>query len=210
MEPGVLVVDDHVMTCDGIAALVEKQCPVKSYTAYGAERALEILKQTRIQVAMIDARMPGISGVELMHRLKKESPSLKLIGMTSFDEDETILDLLRTGIPGIILKRNTTGAEIKTCLEAVLAGKSYYTAEIWNRFNQGGYDLLKEKIRFSKREFDLLLLLAQGYSTKQAAEVLKLSENTVEDYRKQMLKKSNTKNTTELVAFVLSNGLLLR
>lgn len=205
-----MVVDDHVMTCDGIAALVEKQCTAKTYTAYSAERALEILKQTRIQVAMIDARMPGISGVELMHRLKKEFPSLKLIGMTSFDEDETILDLLRTGIPGIILKRNTTGAEIKTCLEAVMAGKSYYTEEIWNRFNQGGYDLLKEKIRFSKREFDLLLLLAQGYSTKQTAEVLKLSENTVEDYRKQMLKKSNTKNTTELVAFVLSNGLLLR
>lgn len=206
----VLVVDDHALTCEGLAALLEKQVQAKSYTAYNADAALTFLNQNRVHVALVDARMPGMSGIELMYRIQQEHPQVKVIGMTSFDEDETILELLRTGIPGILLKRNTSGEEIKTCVHSVMAGKTYYTKEIWNRLNQGGYNLIKETIRFTRREFELLMLLSEGNSTKEAAEILNLKESTVEDYRKVMLKKTHCKNTAELIAFSLRNGLLYR
>jgi DNA-binding NarL/FixJ family response regulator len=128
--------------------------------------------------------------------------------MTSFDEDDTVIEMLRAGLHGILLKRNTTGPEIEQCLSDVLAGKNYYTPEIKFRLAQNGYDLLKPGVRFSKRESEILNLICQGQSTKQIAERLQLKDTTVEDYRKEMLKKANAQNTAELVAFALRNGLL--
>jgi DNA-binding NarL/FixJ family response regulator len=204
-----LVVDDHAMVCTAIAALIEKSMnSPKVFTAFNAAEALAIIKHHRIEAALIDARMPGISGLALAATILKEHPSTKVIGMTSFDEDDTVIEMLRAGLHGILLKRNTAGPEIEQCLTEVLAGKNYYTPEIKIRLAQNGYDLLKPGVRFSKRESEILNLICQGQSTKQIAERLQLKDTTVEDYRKEMLKKANAQNTAELVAFALRNGLL--
>jgi DNA-binding NarL/FixJ family response regulator len=192
-----------------MAALIEKSTGVgKTYTAYDAAKALEIVTQHRIHVAFIDARMPQVSGISLAKTILKEHTSIKVIGMTSYDEDDTIIEMLGSGLHGILLKRNTDRSEIDHCLQEVLGGRIYYTPEVQLRLGQHGYDLLKVTARFSKRETEILQLICQGQSSKQIAVSLQLQETTVEDYRKVMLQKSGTKNTAELVSFAHRNGLL--
>lgn len=204
-----LVVDDHEMVCTAIAALVEKSMSVpRVFTALNAQEALAIIKNNHIHATLIDARMPGISGLALAATILKEHPTTKVIGMTSFDEDETVIEMLRTGMHGILLKRNTAGPEISQCLTEVLAGRNYYTPEVQARLAKNGYDLLKPRLRFNKRESEILHLICEGQSTKQIAERLHLKDTTIEDYRKEMLRKVNAQNTAELVAFALRNGLL--
>jgi len=204
----VLVVDDFVSVCDGIAALIEKAEGIgKVYTAYHATEALKIVRSERIHAALIDARMPDTNGIALISLLQTEYPTIKLIGMTSYDDD-TVVEVLRTGVPGFLLKRSTDRAEINLCLREVLAGRTYYTAEVQSRLNQNGYNLLKPIIQFTKREMEMLPLLCAGQSTKQIADHLGLKEYTIEDYRKELLRKTNTKNVAERASYVHRNGIL--
>lgn len=209
LKCSVLVVDDHVLVCEAIAALVEKSDTIhKVFTAFSATQATAIVQANRIQVALIDARMPKTSGIELATQLLTEYPALKIVGMTSFDEDDTVAEMLHAGVHGVLLKRSTNGQEINQCLHEVLAGKNYFAAEVKEKLTQNWYNLSKQALRFTRRERELLTLMCGGQSTKQIAETLSLQPSTIEDYRKALLKKTATKNTAELVALVLRNGLL--
>ncbi len=209
MKYRVLVVDDFVSVCDGLAAMIEKSEQIgKVFTAYHAAKALDIVKKEKIHAALIDARMPTVNGIALIRILQKEYSAIKLIGMTSFDDDDTVVALLRTGVPGFLLKRSANTKEVNHCLQEVLAGNTFYTPEVQKRLSNNGFDLLKSPVHFSDREWDALKLICQGYATKHIAYNLHLSINTVEDYRKSLLKKTSTKNTAELVDYAHRNGLV--
>lgn len=209
MKYRVLVVDDFVSVCDGLAAMIEKSEHVNAvFAAYNAAKALELVKQEKIHAALIDARMPEVSGIELMRILQKEYASIKLIGMTSFDDDDTVVEVLRMGVPGFLLKRSADSNEVHHCFQEVLAGRTYYTPEVQKRLSNNGFDLLKSPVRFSDSEWKILRLICKGFATKQVADSLKLSANTVEDYRKSLLKKTDSKNTAELVDYTHRNGLV--
>lgn len=209
MKYRILVVDDFVSVCDGLAAMIEKSEHIKTvFAAYNATKALELLKREKIHAALIDARMPGVSGIELMRILQKEYSSIKLIGMTSFDDDDTVVEVLRMGVPGFLLKRSADSIEVNHCLEQVLGGKTYYTHEVQKKLLNNSFDLLKSPVRFSDREWEVLKLICKGYATKKIADSINLSANTVEDYRKSLLRKTSTKNTAELVDYAHRNGLV--
>lgn len=209
MKIEALVVDDHKMVCEAIVALVEKSGLVdKVHLAFSGEQALEILKLKRIRVALIDARMPGISGLDLFKIISIEYNSMSVIGMTSF-EDDTVMDMLRAPIQGILLKSNTNGAEIALCLSEILSGRTYFTPEVQAKINSGQYNLLqRSRTILTKREQEILVYISQGNSAKEIAEKLGLKVTTVEDYRKAMLRKTKTTNVAELMAFSHRNGLL--
>ncbi len=205
----ILVVDDHKMVCEAMAALIEKSGITNIVrTAINAHQALEIIKTKCVHVALIDARMPGISGIALSAIILKEHTHVKIIGMTSFDEDDTVVEMLQIGVHGILLKRNTSGAEINRCLQEVYAGRKFFSCEILAKLSQNEYNLRKAHFRFTRRESEILKLIAEGQSTKQVAAILQLKDSTVEDYRKEMLCKTGAKNTAELIAITLRNGLL--
>lgn len=209
MRHAILVVDDHTMVCEAMAVLVEKSEQINTvYTAFDAAQAMEVIRQHRVHAALIDARIPDVNGIALMTKLQKEYPSIKLIGMTSYDDDDTVIEVLRTGVQGFLLKRNASRHEVNHCLREVLAGNTYYTPDVQKRLSGNGFDLLKSPVRFSAREWEVLRLICKGYATKQIADNLQLSAATVEDYRKSLLKKTSTKNTAELVSYAHRNGLL--
>lgn len=206
----VLVVDDHRMVCDALVALVEKTglCK-KSLPAYSGEEALHILKQERIAIALLDIRMPGLSGSALVKIIEQEYPKVKVVGMTSFDDEDTIQEMLQLNLAGILLKRSTTSNEINTCLKMIGDGKSYIADEV-KQYVEGKqlYPARAPRTNFTDREMQVLNLLSEGQSSKLIAEHLNLKASTIEDYRKGMLKKTDTKSTAGLVAFAMRNGLL--
>jgi DNA-binding NarL/FixJ family response regulator len=208
LKPSALVVDDHKMVCDGITALVKSTSLVnKAFSAYGATDALHLLKNHHITVIFVDARMPGFSGIELMQTIRRDHPLVKIIGMTSFDEDGTIKEIMNANVNGILLKRSTGAVEIKLALEHVLNNQTYFTPEVEKRFKTlalTGNGMPK----LTQRENEIVRLLSKGHSTKEIARMLDLSPSTIEDYRKNLLEKLGVKNVAELVAHIHLNGLV--
>ncbi|GHN00448.1 DNA-binding response regulator [Cytophagales bacterium WSM2-2] len=203
-----LVVDDYKAVCEGLAALVEKTGLFdKVFVAFTGEQALEILKTKWIHLAMVDARMPGLSGIDLIKLKHKMYPSLKVVAMTSFDEEATLKEIWLAKVNGILLKRSTDANEIKECLQQVSEGERYFSHEIRDMIR--GFNPIDEATpSLTTREKEILRLVCVGNSTKEIAAHYKLSVSTVEDYRKEMLRKTKSKNTPELVAYAHRNGLV--
>lgn len=204
----VLVVDDHKLICDSIAALIEKSTLAnKVYAAYSGETALNKIKSNSIQLALIDARMPEVSGIDLMLFLQKTYPLLKLVAMTSFDEPATLKELLSLKPNGILLKQSTGADGIRACVQKVMQGETYYSEDALIQLRNIDPQRFPS-VSFGKREKEIMQLLSKGKVTKEIAEELKLSPATVEDYRKELLRKTETRNSPELIAYMHRNGLL--
>ncbi|MCU0420708.1 MAG: response regulator transcription factor [Cyclobacteriaceae bacterium] len=208
MKVSLLIIDDHELTANGIAALLLQKFPCQVTVCLNGDSALQKMAAAHFNLALIDARMPGMSGIELIGHLRARYPALKIVGMTGFDEEDTILELIQSGVHGVLFKRSTDADELKRCMEAVLAGKTFYAKELHERLARNELNLSRNPMPLSKREHQVLQLICQGFSTKQIAADLHMSEYTTDGHRKEMLKKTNTKNTAELVAYALRNGLM--
>ncbi len=206
----VVVADDSRMFCESFAALLEKLPNIQHvYKAYNGQEALDLIRKYHIDVALLDVRMPVMDGLEAAEVILKDYPATKIIGMTSFEEETTLLDMLHAGIHGILLKRSATMAEVSLAIAEVMAGRNYFNAEIRELIDRNINRLTESsRSKFTPRELEVLYLTCQGIAAKGIALQLGLSTSTVEDYRKEMLRKTNTKNVAELVAFAHRNGLL--
>jgi len=205
----VLVADDHALIAEGLGKLIEsiiQDC--QSYAAINAESAIGSARRRPFAVAFIDVRLPGTDGIELIQIMRKESPVTKLVSMTSFAQNDTILAMLQATPDGVLLKGRANAEDLKICIDTVLAGKKYRCPAMQQMLNEFGYDPTKTMFKFSTRELELLKLLCKGLSSKEIAGMLNLSQLTVDAYRKQMLQKAKCKNVAELTAFALSNGLI--
>lgn len=199
-----LVVDDAKLFAESFAHLLTGSTHIKkAWEAISAEQGISIIRKHSIQVAFIDARMPVTDGIQLILRLRKEYPKLHLIGMTGYNEASTLADLKHAGVHGILLKHHTGIEEINQCLQTVLSGR-YYTNSTATLSNVD----FRSTLNLTPRDFDILRLLCEGLATKEIAAHLGLQQSSIEDHRKRLLHKTGTKNSTELIAYVLRNGLL--
>ena len=206
----VVVADDSKMFCESLAALLEKLPGIHHvYKAYDGKETLDLFSKYHIDVALLDVRMPVMDGLEAAEVILKDYPSTKIIGMTSFDEETTLLDLLHVGVHGILLKRSANMAEVSLAIAEVMAGRNYFNAEIRELIDRNINRLSgSSRSKFTPRELEVLYLTCEGIAAKGIAVKLDIGTATVEDYRKEMLRKTNTKNVAELVAFAHRNGLV--
>ncbi|TXH23810.1 MAG: response regulator transcription factor [Cyclobacteriaceae bacterium] len=200
----VLVVDDQAMVAESLAALVKTfGSEIKTYFAVTAQEALRIISTSSIAVAFIDARMPGTSGIELIKALREDYYPLKIVGITSYAQPETVAEILQSGVDGLLLKSSATSEALKLCLTTVLAGNRFISAEA-----QALLQHAPATLNFTPRQLQLIKLMCDGLSSKEIGEKLNLKPASIEDYRKTLLRKSNCNNTGELIAFALKNGIL--
>ena len=202
-----LVVDDHQIVCDAIVQLMESPS-MHVYAAYSVEQALCICKAYSLSVALVDARLPPGSGIDLVKVMKKNYPAIKVVGISSYNEEATIAEFLMVGIVGFLTKASLRKPKLDDCLAQVLNGKQYFSSEEL---------ALKEKLFTNKkpptthlaiREREIALLISQGFSAKEIGDQLKLSKNTVDAYKKDLLAKTQTKSSAEMIAYLLRNGIL--
>jgi DNA-binding NarL/FixJ family response regulator len=176
--------------------------------ADGAE-FLKMLKKVRPDLVIMDIQMPEMDGIEATEKALQLDPSLKILVLSMFGEEEYIYTMVDKGIYGFILK-NSDVADFKKAITQVSEGQHYYSAEVMKVLVKKvrGYDTL-DKITFTERENEVLRCLCKGMSNAQIAGKLFISERTVEGYRNKLLQKTGTSNVLNLVIYCLQNKLVL-
>ncbi|MGX5819274.1 response regulator [Chitinophaga lutea] len=203
-----VVVDDHPIVVEGIKRLLEadpRYAAVLSFGNAGSFRAF--LAENSADVVLLDLMLPDGNGVDLCKEIKTKLPETCVLGMSTLAERSTVLALLQNGASGYLLKSAPAG-EILSGIDAALRGETVLSAEIREVIIDAFVKNKPPLPSLTKREKQLLQLLAEGKTTAVIAEELFLSRYTVDTYRKNLLQKFEVKNTAELLMLVVQEKLL--
>lgn len=193
----IIVVDDHPMVIEGMKAmLMQIDFVTLKATASNAYEALEWVEKQSPHLLISDINMPEISGIELTAKLKKQYPELKIIGMSTFNERSYIAQMIQNGADGFLIK-SASKEEIEEAILTVMEGKLYLSADV-NMNNQERSDM-KNQPTLTRREKEILQLIAEGLTNPQISEKLFISLSTVDSHRKNLLLKLEVNNTASLV-----------
>jgi two-component system nitrate/nitrite response regulator NarL len=204
----VLIVDDHAIMLDGLEALLSRQenLIIVAKTT-NPHFALSYLRKEKIDVLITDYSMPEMSGTALLTEAKKINPGLKTIVLSMHDEVPLVQEILSRGADGYILKKYTQ-QEILQALQIVVQGGQYWSPEINQLLIRGLNKADETATELSIREIEVLKLLVQELTTKQIAEKLFVSERTIETHRKNLLRKTSSKNIVGLIKYAYLNKII--
>ena len=209
----VMLADDHTLVRAGIRALLEKLPGVEVVGEAGDGReVLNLVKQHRPDVVLMDISMPGLNGLEAAARMAKEFPAVRVIILSMHHNEEYVWRALKAGVAGYLLKKSAT-AELETALQQVVRGQIYLSREISTRLVkkfplQGIADRMSPLEELTGRQREILQLIAEGQNTKQIAEILKVSPKTIEYHRMKLMDCLNLHDVPGLVRFALRVGLI--
>ena len=206
-----VIADDHEMYRKGFEVLLRKTPEVKIVgEADNGVRLLDAIKKHLPDVVITDIQMPVMDGVEACKAIKKAYPLLPVIALTTYNDDNLIIDMLEAGAEGYLLK-NTDTEELVKAINVVLSGGTYFSPETnakirkmmsENRFNPSRQS---EKVTFTDRENEIILLTCQGLSSKEIGAKINLSSRTVEGHKTRIQEKTGAKNAIEIVLYAIKH-----
>ena len=201
----ILLVDDHTLVIEGMKALLERMPYIEiTGTAGNAFDAIALLKNTGADIAFVDINLPDISGIELCSKIRKEFPSTQVIALSTFKQRSFVTQMIGNGAAGYLVK-SADKEEIETAIQSVLAGKMYFSNEIGNVPESTNED---EAPTLTKREKEIMQLIAEGMTSGEIAAKLFLSIYTVDTHRKNLLTKFEVNNTALLIKMAAKFGIL--
>jgi len=200
----ILLVDDHRIFLEGLKNLIQDPFHVK-HTANSGKEALELIKSSEFDVMITDYEMPGINGLELVKAVRATQPEIKIIVLSQHDDPSVVKELLRIGVQGYLLKNNTY-KNLTEALEKVMEGKRFLSDEIAELLINTPEE--EDKGVLTSREIEILRLVAKEFNSRQIAEILFISERTVETHRKNILKKTGSSNLVGLIKYAYANNLI--
>jgi|SRR5271155_4728989 len=206
-RPRVLIADDHSIVAEGLRSLLEKSCEVVGLVQDGRQLLVEAPK-LKPDVIVLDISMPLLNGLDAAGRLKLSLPGTKFVFLTMQDDANLAAAALDLGAVGYVLKHAATSELLKAVSE-VLQGRSYVTLKLrsddWATRKARARQFSKE---LTRRQQEVLQLLAEGRPMKEIADILKVSEKTVMFHKYHIMESFNLKNNSELVLFALKRHLI--
>lgn len=211
----ILIADDHQMMIDGLKALLinEPSVEIAGEANSGAD-VLKQLQQQKIQVVLADINMPGMSGIELTREIKENHPETQVLALTMHKDNSTINEMLEAGANGYILK-STGIKELMLAITTVAQKGNYLSAEVQNEIIKNVFNKPEqreekgaESVKLTKRESEILNLIAKEYTNAQIADQLFISERTVETHRKNIFTKTKTKTIIGLITYAINHKLI--
>jgi DNA-binding NarL/FixJ family response regulator len=203
----VFIVDDHPMVVEGMSSMLQQEPSIEvAGYAMNASSCLGFFVSQSADVVLMDINLPDKSGTDLCYELKLKFRELKILGISNFNQGSYIREMMNQGASGYVLK-NVSRAELLDAIHKVHDGKQYLSIE-------AGQAMRKETERqnelplITKREKEVLALIASGLTNPAIAEKLFISTSTVDSHRKSLLAKLDVKNTAALIKFALENGLI--
>jgi DNA-binding NarL/FixJ family response regulator len=199
----ILVADDHEVVREGLVTILtlEPDLQVVAEAADG-NRAVELWRRRRPDVGLIDLRMPHLDGVGTLREIRLHDPTARIIVLTAFDDDEDIYRALRAGAKAYVLKE--AGREkLLACIRKVHAGETYISSHIAAKLAER-----LSAIELTRRELEVLALLARGRSNKEIGRDLCISETTVKSHVKRLFVKLRVTSRGEAIATAVRRGLI--
>ena len=204
MNASVFIVDDHYMVIEGIRSLLQNEKGIEWMGhATNASSCLGFLKQQQPDIILMDVSLPDMSGTDLCKEVKKIYPSVLVLGLSTFNQQAIIRNMIDNGASGYVLK-NAMKNELLEAISTVLKGDIYYSSE--------AALALKEKAAqqplITRREKEVLHLIADGLTNAEISAKLFISTPTVNTHRKSLLEKFEVKNTAALISKAVKTGLI--
>lgn len=202
-----LLVDDHVIVTDGLKALLEgeENFVIKGEASNGRD-ALQILRNLKVDVVLLDVDMPVMNGIDCAKLILRDFPDVRIVMLTMHDEKEMIRLLLDMGVHGYLLK-NSTKEELHQAIDDVMNDRNYIS-------EQAGRILLQPDqkpqlpVDLTDREIEIVKLIAEGLSNKEIGERLFISHRTVDTHRTNLMTKIGVHNVAGIVRFAIQHGLI--
>lgn len=211
MSIRILLADDLAMVREGIRLLIEHQpeFSVVADTGDGADAVRQVVA-LRPDILVMDLSLPGLSGLEVARQVRAQAPGVKIVVLSMHLTEAIVQEALALGILGFVHKESA-GQELMTAMRHAMRGERYFchtvaAAPQSGSGNQPGGDVPLLR-RLSRRERDILRMIAEGQTNQQMAEQLQLSPKTVETYRYRMMGKLDIHNQVNLMLFALRCGL---
>jgi DNA-binding NarL/FixJ family response regulator len=205
----VILVDDHEVVRQGLRALLESQVDMQVVgEAQNGHQAISLALEKHPDVVVMDISMPGLNGLEATREIVKSVPDAKVLVLTSYDDDDCVVQMSQAGAVGYLTKRSAAD-ELTEAIRAVRRGRDFYSPEIAKRLRERGRTGSEEQTptkssELTKREEQVLQLVADGYPNKGIASQLGISVKTVEKHRQAVMNKLNIHETAGLTRFALS------
>jgi DNA-binding NarL/FixJ family response regulator len=197
----ILIVDDHPVVVEGLKmVLTDYECK----TASTGKECLEILRSYDPELILLDINLPDINGIDLCKTILEKNKRIKILAISSFNQRSWVTRMMDNGAKGYVLK-NATDDEIKTAIEEVLEGKEHYSPEIAEMIVKKPH---QEETFLTRREIEILRLIADGDTNVVIADKLCVSPLTVDSHRKNLIMKLDAKNTASLIKIALTKGLI--
>ena len=201
----ILIADDHSMVRDGIKTLLKQN---KSYEVAGeavnGREAREMYKLLKPDLLIMDISMPDLNGMEVAREILQEDPEARIVMLSMYDDEDYISLCMEYGVKGYVVK-NETGSELDYAVKTVLKGQNYFSKQVQQViFKKYSNNVIRKKskepeVKLTTREIEILRLISDGLTSHQMAEKLFISPRTVETHRANLMKKTGSRNSIELM-----------
>jgi DNA-binding NarL/FixJ family response regulator len=204
----VIIADDNSFIREGMKIILNtyEEFDVLDTVNDGKE-AVEYCKNHEVDVALLDVRMPNMNGVEATKLISEETKTQPLI-LTTFDDDEFILDAIKNGAKGYLLKNNDP-EQIRDAIKSVFNGNTVMQDVVFDKIKSNLQDNKETELKidrtlFTERELDIMALIAKGQSNKEISKTLFISEGTIANYISSILGKTGLEHRTQIAIYYLT------
>ena len=203
-----VIADDHKLFIEGLQSILDNHTEVEiADIAENGKELLEIVRKKKPDVILLDINMPVINGLEALKYLKREFVEVKVIMLSTYNEEHLVEKAKTQGANGYLLK-NVNKADLIQTINLVHLGQSCFPYRLpANHILPDIADGFLEQFNITKREGEILQLIKTGFTNQQMSEQLHLSIYTVETHRKNIMQKLKLRNPAELMKFIISNNL---
>jgi DNA-binding NarL/FixJ family response regulator len=199
----VLIVDDHPVVRAGLASLLRRQTGLKvAGAAHSGEEAKELLNRSPVDVILLDLRMPGMNGIQLLNLLRTHGHCPRAILLSSYEYEEEIYQAVKAGARGY-LSKNASREEIVAAVESVVAGGTYFPDRIRQWVEER-----EARLSLSAREIEILEMVSRGLTNKEIATALFISHYTVRNHLNHITAKLQVADRTEAATVALRQGII--
>jgi len=212
----ILLVEDHNIVRNGLRSLLESQSGIQvvDEASNGKEALQKVMDGQTPDIVLTDINMPELDGIGLLEKLHEFYPDIRVIILSMLEHEKYVLKAMNSGAAGYLLK-SSSHLELIFAIQHVMAGNYYICSEISLKilsiiplYPQNTEEDTRAAGSLSKREREILTLIAEGYTNSEIAEMLFTSRRTVEGHRQNLIEKTRARNTAALIRFAVKNGII--
>ena len=207
----IILVDDHQMFREGLKFVLSQihEFEIIGEASNGQEY-IDLLENISPDVVLMDIGMPVMDGIQATERTTKEYPTINVIALSMFSDQEYYHKMVAAGVKGFLIKEAGVD-ELEKAIKTIYQGNAYFSQELLRNIivNISNPKITsRDPFQLTKREEEVLLMICKGFTTKEISDMLFISQKTVEGHKTNLLSKTNSKNTINLMLFAFKNKLV--